>query len=95
MLFHVKLKEQGYEHIEELIGFQMKKTLHCQIPNVVIAPALDFDAAAGFSYKIEVQIQDAALKSVFTAEEEQYEIAASSNGATLKSMNFVGFVRAL
>lgn len=94
MLFHVKLKEQGYEHIEELIAFQMKKTLHCQIPNVVIAPALDFDAA-GFSYKIEVQIQDAALKSVFTAEEEQYEITASSNGATLKSMNFVGFVRAL
>lgn len=49
----------------------MKKTLHCPIPNIVISPSLDFDANS-FSYKVEVEIDDAALKSVFTTGEEQY-----------------------
>lgn len=94
ILFHVKLTDTGNEHVSEIISFQMKKTLHCPISNVVVAPTLDFDTA-NFAYKVEVEIDDAALKSVFTTGEEQYQLSASLNGATIKSLTYVGFVRGL
>ena len=43
ILFHVKLKEDSNSHVEELIAFQMKKTLSCHVPNVIIAPEINMN----------------------------------------------------
>ena len=43
ILFHIKLKEGSNSHVEELIGFQMKKTLQCHIPNVIISPEISMN----------------------------------------------------
>jgi hypothetical protein len=73
ILFHVKLKEEGNSHIEELIGFQMQRTLSCHIANVIWGADIQMDISK-FTYKVEVSIDDAELKSVFKVEEEQYEL---------------------
>lgn len=53
ILYHVKLKQENNEHVEELIAFQMRKTLHCKVFNVVFSPTLDMDVS-NFPYKVEV-----------------------------------------
>lgn len=94
LLFHVKLKYGTNEHIEELIAFQMRQTLHCRISNVVISPTLNIDVS-NFPYRVEVEIDDPTLKSVFRSEEEQYEMVATMSGTRLRAITYVGFVRAL
>ena len=72
----------------------MRQTLHCRIPNILISPSVDMDISS-FSFKVEVEIDDPELKSVFTAPEEQYELNVNVQGAKLRSITYVGFLRGL
>lgn len=72
----------------------MRKTLSCHLPNVVISPELGMEPQ-GFDYKVEISIDDAELKSAFKTEEEQYELTITSKSAQIRSITYVGFVRAL
>ena len=80
--------------MEELIGFQMQKTLSCHIANVVWGTDIQMDISK-FTYKVEVSIDDAELKSVFKVEEEQYELEVKTTGASIRTITYVGFVRGL
>ena len=64
------------------------------MPNVMISPTLDMDISS-FSYKVEVLIDDPALKSVFKLEEEQYELEINTSEARIRAITYVGFVRGL
>jgi len=43
----------------------MKKTFHCNIPNVILSPTLS-TTPIGFSQTVSVDIKDPILKNVFT-----------------------------
>jgi hypothetical protein len=58
----------------------MKKSFKCNVPNYVVAPTLKA-SLIGFSYKVEVRILDPVLRSVFTVEEEAYELNINQGGA--------------
>jgi len=68
ILFHVKISEEGNEHISELIAFQMKKSFHCNIPNVLLSQSLETTTLIGFSHTVTVIINDPSIKNVFTTE---------------------------
>ncbi len=72
----------------------MKKSFKCNIPNYVVTPTLKANLI-GFSYKVEVSILDPVLRSVFTVEEEAYELNIIQDGASLNTKTYVGFVRGL
>ena len=73
----------------------MQKTLSCHIANVVWGPDIQMDISK-FIYKVEVSIDDAELKSVFKADDEQYELEiTTSTGTKIRSLTYVGFVRGL
>lgn len=94
LLFHVKVDETGNDHISEVIAFQMKKTFHCNIPNVVLSRSLNVDLV-GFAYKIEIEVSEPELKSVFTTKAESYLLKVTKTSAGLKSDTYVGMLRGL
>jgi N-acetyl-beta-hexosaminidase len=72
----------------------MKKSFKCNIPNYVVTPTLKA-SLIGFSFKVEASILDPELRSVFTVEEEAYELNINQNDAQIEAKTYVGFVRAL
>lgn len=72
----------------------MKKTLACPVANVLISRDDNIETN-GFSYRVEVNIDIPELKSVFKAEEEKYELKITKSSASIKTITFVGFIRAL
>lgn len=78
----------------ELIEFQMRKSFNCKIPNYFLAPKIDA-SLIGFKYKVEVEIKDPTLKSVFTTEEEKYQLKVNKEQSSIVTPTYVGFVRGL
>jgi hypothetical protein len=94
IFFHVKIAETNNEHVSELISFQMKKSFHCSLSNFVLSPTIEA-TLIGFEYKVDVQIDNTELKSVFTTAEESYLVNINKEGSNIAAKTYVGFVRGL
>jgi hypothetical protein len=94
ILYNVK-SQKHIDHIQELIKDQMKKTFNCPISNVVFGNEHRQLTFIGFEYTVNIEIEDSALKSVFTTAEEAYSARIEVKETLIKAKTYVGFVRGL
>lgn len=69
ILYHIQIEEHNVEHIHELIKHQQKSTFFCKIPNIIFGKSIEEVKLIGFSYQVNVSIEDYKLKSAFTTKE--------------------------